>query len=163
MRASAFCRRVRALYPADVLAADESLWHLRRWAERGEESRLLPEIRQPFVVFGDEAVIMPSKWAEPSGRNLVVRTPVLVLAMREMFELLWSRAVPVPPAGGEGVADERALILALLAAGAKDEAIARHLRLSLRTVRRRVAALMDQMGASTRFQAGIEAARRGLV
>ncbi len=106
---------------------------------------------------------MPGKWAQPSGWNLVVRTPVLVLAMREMFELLWSRAVPVPPADGEGVADEPALILALLAAGAKDEAIARHLRLSLRTVRRRVAALMDQLGASTRFQAGIEAARRGLV
>ena len=37
------------------------------------------------------------------------------------------------------------------------------LGVSLRTVRRRVADLMDELGAATRFQAGMEAARRGLV
>jgi DNA-binding NarL/FixJ family response regulator len=47
--------------------------------------------------------------------------------------------------------------------GAKDETIARQLGVSLRTVRRRVAELMDELGASTRFQAGMEAVRRGLL
>ena len=45
--------------------------------------------------------------------------------------------------------------------GAKDEQIARTLGLSLRTVRRRVADLMIELGVDTRFQAGVEAARRG--
>ena len=35
------------------------------------------------------------------------------------------------------------------------------LGLSLRTVRRRVADLMTELGADSRFQAGVEAARRG--
>ena len=57
--------------------------------------------------------------------------------------------------------DVRGSLLRQLAAGAKDEQIARTLGLSLRTVRRRVADLMIELGADTRFQAGVEAARRG--
>ncbi len=156
-------RRMRALYPASVLEDPRSVEQVRRWAGRGEESRLLPAVAHPFEVFGGDAVMTPARWGRTTGQILVVRTPVLVAAMREMFELLWARAIPVPLATRAEADDERRLILALLAAGAKDEAIARNLRLSLRTVRRRVAALMDEVGASTRFQAGIEAVRRGIV
>ena len=52
-------------------------------------------------------------------------------------------------------------LLRQLAAGAKDEQIARTLGLSLRTVRRRVADLLIELGVDTRFQAGVEAVRRG--
>jgi len=38
--------------------------------------------------------------------------------------------------------------------------IARHLGVSLRTVRRRVALLMDEAGVETRFQLGMAVARR---
>jgi DNA-binding NarL/FixJ family response regulator len=51
----------------------------------------------------------------------------------------------------------------MLAAGAKDEQIARALGVSLRTVRRRVAALLADLGVRSRFQAGVEAMRRGWV
>ena len=56
---------------------------------------------------------------------------------------------------------EDAHLLALMAAGLKDEVVARQLGLSLRTVRRRIAHLMDELDADTRFQAGLEASRRG--
>jgi DNA-binding NarL/FixJ family response regulator len=55
------------------------------------------------------------------------------------------------------------VVLELLQLGMKDETIARQLGVSLRTVRRRIAALMDDLGVDTRFQAGLEAARRGLI
>jgi len=55
------------------------------------------------------------------------------------------------------------MILALLAAGAPDATIARQAGVSQRTVERRVRALMDQLGAGTRFQAGVQAARRGMI
>jgi DNA-binding NarL/FixJ family response regulator len=42
-----------------------------------------------------------------------------------------------------------------------DEAISRHLGWSYRTTRRRIAALLHTLGADTRFQAGLHAARRG--
>jgi DNA-binding NarL/FixJ family response regulator len=53
--------------------------------------------------------------------------------------------------------------MTLLAAGFKDDAIARQLALSSRTVGRRVAELMESLGARTRFQAGIHAQRRRLL
>jgi DNA-binding NarL/FixJ family response regulator len=59
--------------------------------------------------------------------------------------------------------NERLEILEGLMLGSKDEAMARQLGVSLRTVRRRVADLMTELGATTRFQAGMEAVRRGLV
>lgn len=52
-------------------------------------------------------------------------------------------------------------LLRLLAVGMTDEAVARQLGLSLRTTRRRIAALMSHLSASSRFQAGAEAAKRG--
>jgi DNA-binding NarL/FixJ family response regulator len=51
-------------------------------------------------------------------------------------------------------------IITLMAAGVTDDAIARRLRLSRRTVSRRIATLLDRLGATTRFQAGVQAAHR---
>ncbi|WP_206442911.1 LuxR C-terminal-related transcriptional regulator, partial [Candidatus Protofrankia californiensis] len=57
--------------------------------------------------------------------------------------------------------DSERLLLRLLSLGAKDEAAARHLGVSVRTVRRMIADLMRRMDARSRFQAGILAAERG--
>ena len=42
-----------------------------------------------------------------------------------------------------------------------DDAVARHLSVSLRTVQRQTRTMMDRLGAQTRFQAGIQARNRG--
>lgn len=41
--------------------------------------------------------------------------------------------------------------------------IARHFGVSARTVRRRIAALLDELDATGRFQAGVRAVKRGLL
>ena len=58
--------------------------------------------------------------------------------------------------------DERRL-LAILATGLTDEAAAARLGLSSRTVRRRLRAVMDKLGASSRLQAGYMAGQNGLL
>jgi len=61
-------------------------------------------------------------------------------------------------------ADSRAVrrqILRLMGAGLTDEAIAARIGMSARSARRHIAAIMDALGAVSRFQAGAEAARRG--
>ena len=61
--------------------------------------------------------------------------------------------MPAPVVGGrEGTGDPK--LVELLELGLKDEAIARYLGVSLRTVRRRVAHLMAVNGVDTRFQLG---------
>jgi len=67
-----------------------------------------------------------------------------------------------PSASRPPTVDERDL-LALVAAGATDEVIAAQLGISPRTLRRRLHDLFDELGASNRFHAGVEAARRGWV
>jgi DNA-binding NarL/FixJ family response regulator len=49
----------------------------------------------------------------------------------------------------------------LLAAGLKDDAIARRLGVSTNTVRRRITALSQRLGVSTRFQIGLALGRQG--
>lgn len=54
-------------------------------------------------------------------------------------------------------------IIRLMAGGVSDAAIARQLGISSRTVERRVRTLLDRLNATTRFQAGVLAARQGLI
>jgi DNA-binding NarL/FixJ family response regulator len=50
---------------------------------------------------------------------------------------------------------ETRLLLALMATGATDRAVARELRISERTVHRRIARLQVLLGAQSRFQLGV--------
>lgn len=52
-------------------------------------------------------------------------------------------------------------MLRLLSLGATDEFAAAQLGISVRTVRRMVAQIMNRLGARSRFQAGVKAADRG--
>ena len=54
-------------------------------------------------------------------------------------------------------------ILGLLSSGVSDSAIARQVDLSQRTVERRIKALMDRLGAQSRFQMGLLARERGWI
>ena len=62
---------------------------------------------------------------------------------------------------GPRLSAEQRQIISLLALGLSDEAIARQAGLGLRTVQRRIQALMTELGATSRFQAGVLAARHG--
>lgn len=154
-------RRSRVIYPARAL--EEAPAAVRRRAELGEHVRLLADVPGRLAVLG-EAAILREDLAAGAGRVLVLRQQALVAMARALFEELWQRAVAVPGLEGESAqSPSRRLLLERLAHGIKDEQIARELGLSLRTVRRRVAEVLDELGASSRFQAGVEAVRRGLI
>jgi predicted DNA-binding transcriptional regulator len=157
-------RRSRVLYPARVL--EEAPEVLQHSAEAGEQFRILADVPCRLAVLGDAAALLPAEQGAPSSRRLVVRHPTVVAALRLVVETLWEKAMAVPGLDAHRDRQEalsRGLLLDLLADGAKDEQISRELGLSLRTVRRRVADLLDELGADSRFQAGVEAVRRGWV
>lgn len=156
-------RPMRGLYPADVVNDPARLEYVRRWFRAGEDVRLMVSALPPLAVFGTEVALVSSTWGGGADGHLLVRAPALVALVRELFEQYWSRSTPLLPVEPGGDVDDRRKILELLMIGTKDEYIARQLGVSLRTVRRRVAELMDDLGAHTRFQAGMEAARRGLL
>jgi DNA-binding Lrp family transcriptional regulator len=158
-------RRSRVIYPARVL--EEAPEVVRQRAAMGEHVRILAEVPTRLAIMGSSAAMISETFGVPDARRLVVRQHSIVGALTMLFESLWERALAVPgmesaEIGVEGATGRR-LLLDQLAAGAKDEQIARTLGMSLRTVRRRVAELLDELGADSRFQAGVEAVRRGWV
>jgi hypothetical protein len=154
-------RETRAIYPARALQEAPSVLIGR--AAIGEQIRVVPEVPTRLAVIGNRAMV-PDPPGLSAERRLVVRQPGLVEMLVNYFEALWERAVAVPALDrGHVTADLHHLLLAQLAQGARDEQIARTLGISLRTVRRRVAAMMVDLGVDSRFQAGVEAVRRGWI
>jgi DNA-binding CsgD family transcriptional regulator len=153
-------RRSRAIYPVRVLREAPDV--VRARAEAGEQIRVLPEVPTRMFVIGTSHAVVPEPLGFTDEPRTLVRQQGIVEALALLFEMMWERASPVPELEQrEGRPDLRAFLLRQLATGAQDEQIARQLGLSLRTVRRRVADLMSELGADSRFQAGAEAVRRG--
>lgn len=152
-------RRSRALYPVRALHDAPDVLAARLAA--GEEIRVLPELPTRLLVVADSHAVVPEPLGLADLPLAVIRQRGVVEAMTSWFEELWGRAAVPVLAETEPRMDLRQFLLEQLAAGAHDEQIARKLGISLRTVRRRVSALMNELGADSRFQAGVEAARRG--
>jgi DNA-binding CsgD family transcriptional regulator len=152
-------RASRVIYPAKVIETNPE--NVQTRARAGERIRVLTDLPTRLAIFGTEAAVLPETWGSPAGSRLLIRQPAIVAACIAYFDTLWSRALTVPGFATEVESDERASLLQLLARGAKDEQIARTTTMSLRTVRRRIASLMAELGVDSRFQAGMEAVRRG--
>jgi DNA-binding CsgD family transcriptional regulator len=150
----------RTIYDDSVLDSPLVTAELAEWAAAGEHQRILAGLPTEFMVYGDVAAVGPEVWGDPASQYIVVRDRMLVHAFIEVFDRMWAMASPIPSRRTTDVAEDDHL-LDLLSRGLKDEAIARYLGWSLRTVRRRVARLMDELGAKTRFQLGAEAVRAG--
>lgn len=159
----------RAIYAAVVLELPDYFAELRDVAATGEQARILPTVPMKLIIADDREALLPLTSSDSGTRSsaILVRPSRLLDALVSLFELLWVSAVPIfeeasEPASGELAADEL-VVLKLLHTGLKDDAIARQLGISERTLRRRITDLIERLGATSRFQAGAQAARRGWV
>lgn len=132
----------------------------------GEQARVSPNVPVKMFIADDHLGLLPLEMNGSAETCLVIRQSSLLDTLIALFELVWERAVAIhadgelPTPSAEPAQDETKL-LGLLAAGLTDAAIARHLGTHPRTVQRRVHDLLDRLGAGTRFQAGLQAVRRG--
>lgn len=152
-------RPQRTIYGLNLLDEPGWLEAARSRGAAGEQQRYIDEIPLEFAIYGRGGVLIAERQIHQQG-FLLVRPPILIDAFTALFESLWRTSEPVRD---EPAAPQDARILELLALGFKDEAIARHLGIGLRTVRRRLANLMAEHGADNRFQLGLAVARHGLL
>ncbi|GAA3665325.1 LuxR family transcriptional regulator [Lentzea roselyniae] len=128
----------------------------------GERARVTPTLPFKLAVIDTHAAVLPVANGDVVDKVLLIRPSALLDVLRSTFELYWDKGIPFSPGGiYAAAADVDPNLLGLLAAGLTDESIARQLGLAPRTVQRRVRQLMDRCGAQTRFQAGVQAMRRG--
>ncbi|WP_230465499.1 helix-turn-helix transcriptional regulator [[Actinomadura] parvosata] len=157
----------RGIYSPLAFEQPGMLAHTRRAIADGEQARL-GQVPVKLAIADARTAILPLVSDEDRAVEsaLVVHPSALLDALVGLFETLWRAAVPLrlTPDGLEedrrGPDEE---VLALLAAGMKDDAIARQLGLSPRTVQRRVQVLCERLGARTRFHAGYLAAHNDLL
>nr|WP_306238019.1 MULTISPECIES: LuxR C-terminal-related transcriptional regulator [unclassified Ornithinimicrobium] len=149
---------VYGIYSGESLEDGPGTEEAYRAAAAGERSRLHADVPMKLVVADREVALLPLSLEAPGDSALVVHSSALLDALQRMFWLLWEQAVPIVPGDARARdGDHDPQLLTMLSAGMKDESIARHLGVSSRTVGRRVAELMDQLGVRTRFQAGVYA------
>ena len=156
----------RAVYHPAGLALPGRPAAMRTMIAAGEQARVTQSVPVKMFIADDQMGLIPLEVGGSAEAGLVIRASSMLDTLIALFELVWERAIPVHsggdlPATGTGPSQEEADLLALLAAGLTDAAIARHLGTHPRTVQRRVRELLDRLDAGTRFQAGLQAVRRG--
>ncbi|MEU9081787.1 LuxR C-terminal-related transcriptional regulator [Streptomyces sp. NPDC048357] len=153
--------RMRSLYQHATRFDPVTRAHAERLIGAGAEIRTLPEVLPQMIIVDGELGFLPSR----SGGALLIREPDLLGYLLDVFHRDWEYAMPFatgPQAAHDISGTVKQSILALLAKGLKDDTIARRLAISLRTCRRHVSELLLQLGANSRFQAGVIAERQGL-
>jgi hypothetical protein len=146
--------RMRTLYQHTARYHLPTQEYARRMTDEGAEVRTLSELFGRMVAFDEETVFIPHQ--DDLDAAIVIQDPSTVAYLCATFDHAWSLAEPYHPAWTESSArDEvKQAILRLLAEGMKDEMVARRLGMSLRTCRKHIAEIMEQLGAASRFQAG---------
>lgn len=160
----------RVVYPVRVLRDEESFACVRQCLQAGEEARVMPEVPLNIVVFdGKRALVSVSGMGGQRRMLVAVHESGLLEGVIGVFESYWRMGVPVGPDTPVGDSVEPRLdpssrrLLTGLAAGLTDEAIARELRISARTLGRRIQRLEQILGADSRFQLAVQATKRGWI
>ncbi|MFF1397630.1 LuxR C-terminal-related transcriptional regulator [Streptomyces sp. NPDC058287] len=159
--------RIRSLYQHTARGDLATRAYVRDVTAAGAEVRTADRVIERILIYDRETVfIADRRKAVRPPAAVVVREPALVAFICSVFEHLWDGASsfePDTPPGPSLTDDLKRSILRLMAQGHKDETIARKLSMSVRTCRRHISQLTEELAADSRFQAGYNAAMSGLL
>ncbi|MBS2964128.1 helix-turn-helix transcriptional regulator [Actinocrinis puniceicyclus] len=155
----------RTLYQDSVRNDPATINHAHWLMDRGGEVRTAPIVPQRLVIVDRTHALVPLDPADTRKGALYVTEPGIVAALVDLFEQAWATAVPLGATRTRdpdtGLSDTERELLSLLSSGMTDEAAGHRLGLSLRTIRRMMASIMERLAATSRFEAGLKAAKRG--
>lgn len=133
----------------------------------GAHIRTTHEVIDRMVIFDREVAFIPERGVTSRAAGaIVVREPTIVGYLCNVFEHLWNAAIPFQPDADRTYSvdeDVKRAVIRLLAQGHKDETVARRLGMSVRTCRRHISEIMDELETTSRFQAGVAVTRSGLL
>ncbi|RZU36641.1 regulatory LuxR family protein [Streptomyces sp. BK022] len=155
---------IRAVCRESLHNDADTLAYARWLTGHGGQMRTVPTVPIQMIVLDREVAIVPLDPANHRAGALEIRTPGTVSALCALFEQVWEHGTPFgeqPLTDLHGCTPTERTLLQIIAAGDTDETAARQLGVSLRTVRRMMSSLMERLDATSRFQAGLNAAKRG--
>ena len=157
----------QTLYDAAILNEPHHLHRTRIAIEAGEEARVMPDVPIKLVLVDDELafLVLLNSGDSQEPTVILIHKSALLDSLSELFNQLWSRGVAMPSENLPDLSEElpaaERRLIALMALGLKDEAIALEMGLAPRTIRRKVQELYRTLGVRNRFQAGIAIKERG--
>ncbi|MFC0543201.1 helix-turn-helix transcriptional regulator [Kutzneria chonburiensis] len=156
---------LHVIYGAHVLEDPESLHKIQHCVDAGEQARVFPHIPLNVTIVDDRWALVSARSEVQLGSRhtvaaVVVHQSPFLEGLVGVFDAFWRMAVPLS-GDSDGPTSETRRLLTYLSAGLTDESIARELGVSERTIARRISRLQDTLGAKTRFQLGVQAARQG--
>jgi DNA-binding CsgD family transcriptional regulator len=133
--------------------------------EVGAEVRTIPTIAMPLITAGSHASLLWPGPPDDAAMPVLIQDATVIATLTAIFFSQWEIAIPfqepLPHDPATGLTRADVALLTLIGAGLTDDAAARRLGTSVRTVARQMSRLMDMLHATSRFQAGHLAARRG--
>lgn len=162
----------RLVLDTSLLESEAALEHVERSRAQGQAVAFASGLPFSALVADSTTAVVDLTAFDVQGEgSFEVRLAPPVQAIGRLLEVMWGMSTPYGRHLREAFRHEERLplaerdqrILMLLTTGASDQVIARQSGVSVRTVERRVRYLMDHLGAATRFQAGVQAARRGWI
>jgi DNA-binding NarL/FixJ family response regulator/DNA-binding MarR family transcriptional regulator len=159
--------KLRTLYLQSMTVSKPGLDYASTLHRLGGEVRATPTLPMRLLILDQELAIMAMDPENPTAGALIHRSPAVLSVAIALFDAYWARAEemfsPEDRDDNNPLTPHEAEVLRLLAGGAKDEQVARLLGISLRTARRITANLSERLDATSRFELGVAAAKRGWV
>jgi DNA-binding CsgD family transcriptional regulator/sugar-specific transcriptional regulator TrmB len=159
--------KMRTIYLQSMTVSKSGLDYAATLHRLGGEVRATPTLPMRLLIFDQEIAIMAMDPENPTSGAVIHRSPAVVSVALALFDAYWSRATelfdPEDRDDNAPLTPHEAEVLRLLAGGAKDEQVARLLGISLRTARRITANISERLDATSRFELGVAAAKRGWV
>jgi DNA-binding CsgD family transcriptional regulator len=160
--------RNRVIFETGALEAPGALDAIRDGMTSASEVRVHTKLPVKMLAIDRCAALVPLTRDDTTPAGVLIYPSAVLDALLALFEHVWDSAVALHIAGAGAVSaaaagvlsTEDKQLLSLLLAGLTDEAIAAHFRVSVRTVQRKVHALMEMANVRTRMQLAWEAARQ---
>ncbi|MEU9083788.1 LuxR C-terminal-related transcriptional regulator [Streptomyces sp. NPDC048357] len=137
-----------------------------RWlTESGGEVRTVPTLPLRMILIDGASALVPLDPSDTRRGAVLLHAAGAMAALSTLFEQVWAVALPLGARQARdedtGLTPQERELLTLLAKGLTDETAAGRLGVSLSTVRRSMASIMERLGARSRFEAGLRAAQAG--
>ncbi|MFI1409878.1 hypothetical protein ACH4Y0_08155 [Streptomyces sp. NPDC020707] len=157
---------IRFLYANFVATADHVKNYLRDVAKEGADVRVTSSLPLNLAIFDTEKVLV---FGGPEGEISIaaaISAESMAKTFQAIFDFFWTTAEPIDTYSERSFAaltPQMEAIVRMFAEGVKDETIARRLGVSVRTLSRITATLLDRLNVETRFQAGMKIAQLDLL
>ncbi|GAB1334064.1 hypothetical protein ACE1SV_06540 [Streptomyces sp. E-15] len=158
--------RLRTLYPHTARFHPSFRAILQQNLESGADVRTSDEVQHFIIIVDQETAFLPTDSLDGGTSTVtVVYEPAIVSVLCGIYQSTWQSACVFDGTSSNDTTlnNVRNAILKMLASGLKDDVIARRVGISSRTLRRHIAAIMEELGAESRFQAGAAAVSAGLI